>query len=798
MKKNILPIILLFFLTLLYFAPVVFTDKTFIARDNYIFYNPRQSFAAETLRSGSFPLWNPYIACGVPFQANLQNSIFYPLSAIYYLLTFQKGFKYFIVLHYFLGAFFMFLLARMWGCSRKAAFISGLVFAFGGYLASINDNVAFLTSGIWLPLILLSQHCALRSGTFFFTILTGIAVAMQVFAGDASFFLLSSLISTFIYTLLWPYMQAGTQPCKKAKTWTQFIVTWAIGLALPAVQLVPFVEFVMHTPRFKGLSFEQAGNWSYHPLEMLQLIVPYIFGCSVPETRWFGQLWLDTFYIGVFPLIFAVLFIFYGKTRIKYFIITLLTTSLFLAMGKYNPCFIYLYHYVPGISMLQFPVKFLFLAAFSLAIMAGGGVDCICRLFSARDSLLKILKILTAFLALLTLCLLGATFFTDSCYKYFLSVYPQTEYAKAIADNEFFLLYQGVSIAICLIGLFIFILWAVVKKWIMPPVFMMLISVFIFADLYFVGKPKDPYVSESLFYEQNRTIQYLKQDSSDFRVYSLARFQSKRSFLHVYYLPFERVYRALKESLQANTNMYDRIYSAEEYSDLLNNDFYDVFGPVEFYFSEGMTNSDNAAYCRKVFSLLNVKYIVSPFAIKDFGFNLVLDGPIKVYQNPGVLPRAFFVDRLSIVNSEDDVVSNMKKQSYIPGEVAYITSRESQKINKDLVSWKAFDSAIPFDGSAEIIDNKPNRVLLRARANRQVFLILSDTFYPGWRAWDNGVEVSILKVNHTLRGLLISEGDHEILFMFKPVTFIAGMYISLAALTGVIVCLVLLIKNRAL
>ncbi|MCX5900387.1 MAG: hypothetical protein NTX06_06580, partial [Proteobacteria bacterium] len=87
-------IFILFFLTLFFFSDVIFSDATFIARDIYLFYNPRQFYAAESINSGILPLWNPYVACGVPFQANLQSALFYPFNVVYYVLPFQKGFKY--------------------------------------------------------------------------------------------------------------------------------------------------------------------------------------------------------------------------------------------------------------------------------------------------------------------------------------------------------------------------------------------------------------------------------------------------------------------------------------------------------------------------------------------------------------------------------------------------------------------------------------------------------------------------------------------------------------------------------
>ena len=144
MKLNLKIILLLLSINTFYFAPVIFSHDTFLSRDIYLFYNPQHFFAAENIKAGTIPLWNPYLACGKPFQANVQSCIFYPLSSIYYFLPFQTGYKYFIMLHYFLGSLFMFLLMREWRYGTYAAIVSAMVFAYGGYLVSILDNVCFL------------------------------------------------------------------------------------------------------------------------------------------------------------------------------------------------------------------------------------------------------------------------------------------------------------------------------------------------------------------------------------------------------------------------------------------------------------------------------------------------------------------------------------------------------------------------------------------------------------------------------------------------------------------------------
>ena len=105
------------------------------------------------------------------------------------------------------------------------------------------------------------------------------------------------------------------------------LAVWLGGLVLAAIVLLPFFEYVAHSHRAGGLEAAQALRWSLHPLELLQFVHPYLFGRLVPLTRWFGQLWLDTVYIGIFPLCFTALYLLRRRCAYKLFLSTVATAG---------------------------------------------------------------------------------------------------------------------------------------------------------------------------------------------------------------------------------------------------------------------------------------------------------------------------------------------------------------------------------------------------------------------------------------------------------------------------------------
>ena len=789
MKKNF-AVILLFIIAILYFAPVIFSRNTFIARDIYMFYNPKHFFSAETIKQGVLPLWNPYLAGGVPFQANVQSCVFYPLSLIFYLLPFQLGYKFFIISHYFLGSLFMYLLMREWRATVYASLVASMVFSYGGYLVSILDNVCFLTSAIWLPVILLFHHRALKTGAYFYSGITAVGIALQIFAGDLSFYVLTTVMSLFLYTLFWPFIRnTPSLRSTSIKLWYQLICSLCLGFLLAAVQIIPMLELAINSTRYQGLTFETVTKWSYHPLEFLQLLMPFLFGSIVPQTRWFGQLWLDTFYMGIFPLLFAVFFIFYGRERLRYFLMALLFCSLFLSIGHYNPLFKFIYQWIPGLNMLQYPVKFLFPGAFCLSIMAGMGAGQFFEMTKEGLALRGYVRVLALFLLILVTALLLGGWLQDRLYQYFLGAYPTAEYFEKIKKLSFFILYNGLSLAIILAAAFFIIIAATLTGKIRPLVSKYIIILVILLDLIYVCKPEEPYIPEAAFAEKNPTVNFLQQDSSRFRIFTLSYITHQQSFMHSYLAPFSIVYNFFQEELTPNLNVYYHISSSDEYADMPNNAYFQLLKTVQDFFEKKGTSRNDDQVPINILNLLNVKYVVSTGSLDNTHFRLVLDGKIKVYENRGCLPRAFFAEKLLLSENEEKVLGSMNHTSFDPARMVYVSKRELEKLQGKFISEPEGETGEAFSGSIAFTDYQPNSISLKTQSNKARFLVLADNYYPGWKAYVNGKEKPVLRVDYTLRGLLLEKGTNTIVFAFKPQSFFWGASVTVMTLTGLLAAL---------
>jgi uncharacterized membrane protein YfhO len=94
----------------------------------------------------------------------------------------------------------------------------------------------------------------------------------------------------------------------------------------------------------------------------------------------------------------------------------------------------------------------------------------------------------------------------------------------------------------------------------------------------------------------------------------------------------------------------------------------------------------------------------------------------------------------------------------------------------------------------EFISESNNRIDLHVRTKENALLVLSDTYYPGWKAFIDEEKVKIYKADYNFRAIALKPGEHEIKFVYDPISFKIGMLVSLLTLVGIVVYL---IKTRS-
>ncbi len=158
-------------------------------------------------------------------------------------------------------------------------------------------------------------------------------------------------------------------------------------------------------------------------------------------------------------------------------------------------------------------------------------------------------------------------------------------------------------------------------------------------------------------------------------------------------------------------------------------------------------------------------------------------GKTRVYVNEGYQPRAFAVHRAIEVEA-DEALNTVLEHAGELGEVVVLESRGDELPE---VRGSAGESAVT------ITEYGLNEVRLQAEMAAPGFVVLADSYYPGWKATVSGEATPIYQADYLLRAVYAPEGSHEIVFTFRPPDFIVGGLISAATLALIAIALLVAI-----
>ncbi|MEO8663465.1 MAG: YfhO family protein [Bryobacteraceae bacterium] len=176
-------------------------------------------------------------------------------------------------------------------------------------------------------------------------------------------------------------------------------------------------------------------------------------------------------------------------------------------------------------------------------------------------------------------------------------------------------------------------------------------------------------------------------------------------------------------------------------------------------------------YSDRAMQLLNVRYSVraAPNRAGQTEVFVARSG-VKVFENPGVLPRAWAVHDVVGVHNLGEVQHFMQTRD--PAKTAVMIGTPPP------VETCA--------GADSVSMSRPNVNAVHMRANMACrgMVVLSETFYPGWVATVDGVTAPIHQVYGMLRGVPVNAGSHEIEMRYRPKSVLIGFIMTVLGLLG--------------
>src|SRR5215212_8187545 len=374
------------------FWPMLTGIGVYAESDTFTYFYPVFALLHASLRAGELPFWTPYLFGGFPLFAEGQIGALYPPGLLAAQLPSPvQGFLLLRVFHVIVATLGAFALARTLRVGAVGGVIGGLTFGLGGFVIAQQHHANMLAATVWLPLILACLELALSRHGWLGRTLLGTAALLLGIAALAThvqpLMLSGALIAAYVLVRqVWTAVsgvrgrgrQAGARAVSLSliEAAATVVFVGAVGALIAAAQILPLFELSQESWRALGWSYQDAIEYSLPPVNLVTLIFPFFFR-SADGGQWsLWQLWESVLYVGVVPLMLAVVAaLAVRRWAVAFFTVAALVSGV-AALGGYAPYGLYevLWH-IPGMSLQRAPARFTLVTSLSLAMLAGFGAD---------------------------------------------------------------------------------------------------------------------------------------------------------------------------------------------------------------------------------------------------------------------------------------------------------------------------------------------------------------------------------------------------------------------------------------
>ena len=759
LRKDVLCIVLLALFCLYLFRDIIVAGHDLLGDDFVLFYMGMKKFLYEEIHlHHEIPYWNPFIFGGMPFWAHFESSIFYPLGFLFWFIEPVRAYGLTMFMHLALAGIFMFVLARSFGISRFGAFAVGAVFACNGFVMAILflGHLSPVESYVWLPVVLYFLNRVTRSESVLpSALLAGAFWGVQILAGapqDAFYTFLASMLFLACSIHLGRSMKRQLMRLLAASA-----LLFVVGTGLSSVQIIPAFELISESVRASLDSYEKVTMASYPPQGLITALMPWFFGNYAEGTVWVANIpWSipqQNLYTGILPLM--LLSFISLKTpphkRTALFAGFLAVLSLILALGHHTPIYKAAF-FLPGFDRFRAPSKILVLYAFSMALLAGLGLD---RLFSAsQKSLTRRMVPLTIIITAILMVFLLLQYHRPAVLKFFAPFILDDAIPARLMSAVAIILAELQRLTLfSLITLFIFLL--VIRKTLNFKIASLILCAVLLVDLGSVHE-KAIRQGDSIYKEIEEIKHDLKTNlSQDKSQYRLGVFTHRFGANLEMYMGYQTV--------GGCTALFPSRYY--EYIDRYAN--YDLPRAWILFFY-GITQH------HVLMDLLNVKYEIS-ITQRSIGFRNT------------VLPRAFIVPSAEVV-AKENILDRLTKPDFDPLATVLIEQEGEESVD--------FTDGHDKKARVEIVDYTPDSIRLNAELMSPGYLFLSEIFYPGWKAYIDGRPAKILRGNYLFRVIPLTAGRHQVRVRFDPLTIKVGIGVSILTLLVILGTLVYFFRRR--
>jgi hypothetical protein len=361
---------------LAYFFPAV-RGRIFLSPDDGVIFNvPLRVAAANIVRAGHLPFWNPYLFSGMPLHGAAQAGLLFPLNWFYIISSPPVATNLMMLGTYMAAALGAYLFARKAGADIAGAVATSFIWQFSAFFIEQVGHTNILHTAAMLPWVLWAVEGYIAKQARGRGVLLAALVAVQVFAGHQQTCAYALLLSGAYGLVLLRSSRAARS------SYVSTLALLAIGLLLAAVQILPTIELLRNSLRASA-SYDFFSSFSMPPRFALTLFAPYLFGGGnglLFRAPYVGPAFFGEYvaYVGLLTIMLALVVIFLKPDARTKFWAVVFCVCLLLAFGRFLPFHLYaVVYYIPVLNLFRVPARHLMEVEFALAVLAGKGITVI-------------------------------------------------------------------------------------------------------------------------------------------------------------------------------------------------------------------------------------------------------------------------------------------------------------------------------------------------------------------------------------------------------------------------------------
>jgi len=725
---------------LFWWVRIIHTPSVTFGRDSTVYAYPIMRYGFEMLRSGTVPLWNPFQLCGVPHLAAPYSAMFYPPNLIYLLPDTAVAMELGMLAHLIFAGWGMWAFVRLLGMPRRAAFVAALTFCASGGATVFSEHPESIHAAVcWLPATLWLIERSLRGGSLPLLGLL-VAVTAQVLNGatEIVFYNLSLGAGYAGFRLTSVGRSEGMMAA--AKRGGILIACVAGGGALASFQLFPTLELVGQTRRAGGVSIGEA----------------LLLG-SYTHSQFFHE-WVSargSAAAGVLAVTAAVLGFGVREHRRTYFFFLLV--AVLTALVMFGGWAFELFHSLPIVELFRRPNKLIYLHHFAQAMIVAVAFCRVIRWSGSEGAVVGRSPIW------------GLAFAWSFVAAYWLAQ-------------------RGEGFAYLLGAIIVFLVFASPIGPSLRRVSVLGLIALQAASLFWgnFSRSVRPIDHMNRFHAYDVLLRTISKAGSKYRVYvdpiyndtpGLTPKQGMISGIRVV-----RDYTAL--ITVRNARFIEGIRS-----EML---WWQPGDPVNF---EWMDLASARFYITKKDSELERRIMALATGTDSRGdgvfIRLSQHRDAVLWLRRSALPRAYYVGSAREFSNTEALLEELSSSVFRPRYEVLLEA----------------DASLPADGgatahgvgngSSRIIHDQPERVEIEVEADQPGYLILADSYYPGWEAAVNGEKVPIRRANYLFRAVPVRAGVSRVEFRYRPKSLRYGVFVSGASAIVIFGVFLFGIRRRA-